>query len=292
MNTKKVWTGFALASSIFLSAGASAGLIGAWDWTSDGGFVNVTSGLPSAATCSNGLQAACKLQFSNVGVTPSGIAGTSSIMTWGTGSTGGPKSGLQAVFGASGAPGYNAQLLGSAAVPIPMFQQIITNGGWTNTGAAVHYNNVITLAGGFMNSAALTTTFQLLTPGAGPIATTKIGIAFNETPNVQGCPFGNPHSTVCDDIFTLTGTLQPVSFTILGQLYTLSFRFADGPGAIVQGDRIYTAERRTSVVFVQGRIDAVYVPLPGILALIGMGLVMLGWQMRVGRRRIVRSAKR
>ena len=75
-----------------------------------------------------------------------------------------------------------------------------------------------------------------------------------------------------------------MEFNVLGQLYKLSFRFADGPGAIVQGNTIYTAELNpgTSVIFVQARIDTI--PLPGVLALMGMGLVMIGWQVR-GRRR-------
>lgn len=289
-NTKRLLAGLILASSAFFTATASAAVIGAWDWTSDGGFINGPSGNPSAATCDNGaLQSACHLQFSNTGVTPSGIAGTSSIMTWGTPSSQPNKSGLQGVFGSSGTGPYNAQLLGSAAVAIPEFQQIITNGGWTNTGAAVHYNNPITIAGGNMATSTLTTTFQLLTPVAGPVASTNLNIVFNETPNVSGCPLGNPHGTMCDDIFTLTGALDPVTFSVMGQIYKLSFRFADGPGAIVSGDTIYTAELSpgTAVVYVQGRIDAVNVPLPGVLALMGMGFMMLSLQVRGRRRKLV-----
>lgn len=284
MNTKKILVGLALASSAFFTANASAVVIGAWDWTSDGGFINSASD----ATCNNGAtQAACNLVFSNAGVTPSGIAGTSSSMTWGTPFGQPNKSGLQGVFGGSGTGPYNAQMLGSAAIPIPEFQQIITNGGWTNTGAAVHYNNPITIAGGAMATTTLTTSFQLLTPVAGPVASTNLDIVFNETPNVAGCPFGNPHGTQCDDIFSLTGALTPVTFTILGQEYKLSFRFADGPGAIVSGNTIYTAELSpgTAVIYVQGRIDTVNIPLPGVLALMGMGFVMIGWQVGGRRRR-------
>src|SRR5690606_33416860 len=112
-------------------------------------------------------------------------------MTWGTPSTAtgstGEQSGLQGIFGASDAGPYDATLLGSDPVNIPMFEQIITNGGWTNTGAAVHYNNIITTAGGFMDTSVLRTTFQLLTPVPGPEALAEIDITFDETANTAPC---------------------------------------------------------------------------------------------------------
>lgn len=283
MKTRNVFAGLVLASSGLLATSASADPIAAWDWQSDGGFE------VGGSTCDNGGEAACDLQYDNSApdaVTPSGIGGTASIMSWGTGVDGGEQSGLQGVFGASGSGPYDAQALGSGSVIIPEFEQIVTNGGWTNTGAAVHYNNVITVEGGNMETSSLATTFQLLTPGAGPVNSTTLDITFDETLNSGSCPGGNPHGTVCDDIFTLTGALSPITFEIDGQLYEASFRLADGPGAIVEGDTIYTAELSpgTAVMYVQGRIDTI--PLPGVLALMGMGLMMIGWQVR-GRRKLV-----
>ena len=285
-NTKKMVAGLVLAMGGLSAGTASASMIESWDWISDGGFQI------GGATCDNGAEAACSLQYDNTSVeTPSGIAGTASMMTWGTGSGGGAQSGLQGVFGGSMAPDngpFDAQALDSGSVPIPMFEQIMTNGGWTNTGAAVHYNNVITELGGHMTSAVLTTSFQLLSPNVGPLNVANLNIDFNETLNSGSCTSGNPHGTVCDDVFTLTGNLAPVSFEVDGRLYTASFRLADGPGAIVQGDTIYTAEMNpgTAVMYVQGRIDTI--PLPGVLALMGMGLVMIGWQVRGrGRRKLV-----
>lgn len=281
MKTRNVLAGVLLASSGLFATGASAAVIGAWDWQSDGGFID------GGSTCDNGGPTACDLVHDNTaGVTPSGVAGTSSVISWGTPSNGnGEKSGLQGVFGASNTGPFNADLLGSGALNIPEFDQIITNGGWTNTGAAVHYNNVITIAGGNMETTTLATTFQLLTPGPGAVVPTQLDIEFNETANDNPCVFDSPHGTVCDDIFTLSGTLNPISFFLDGQLYKASFRFADGPGAIVDGDTVYTAEESpgTAVVFVQGRIDTI--PLPGVLALMGMGLMMIGW--RVRRRKLV-----
>lgn len=281
MNTKKMLTGFVLVSGGLFTASASAAIIPAWDWVSDGGFV------VGGGTCSNGGEAACDLQYDNAsGATPSGIAGTASIMTWGTPSTApastGEQSGLQGIFGASGAGPYDAQLLGSDPVSIPMFEQIITNGGWTNTGAAVHYNNIITTAGGFMDTSVLRTTFQLLNPVPGPEALAEIDITFNETPNTAPCTDLNPHGTVCDDIFTLTSALSPIPFSFGGVDYTAQFRFFDGPGAIVDGNTIYTAEDSpgTAVMYVQARIDAASVPVPGVLALMGLGLLGLGLRVR------------
>lgn len=281
MNTKKVLASLVLASSGFLAANTFAAVIPAWDWATDGGFII------GGSTCSNGGEAACNINYDNVnGETPSTIAGTASVMSWGTGSTAGAgtgdQSGLQGVFGASGAGPYDAQLLGSDAVAIPMFSQIITNGGWTNTGAAVHYNNIITPAGGYMSSSTLSTTFQLLTPGVGPVNLANIDIGFNETPNISPCATTNPHGTVCDDIFTITALPPPIVFVFDGVTYTASFQFANGPGSIVDGNTIWTAENSpgTAVMFTQARIDAATVPVPGVLALLGMGLMMLGWRTR------------
>ncbi|MEX1198484.1 MAG: THxN family PEP-CTERM protein [Pseudohongiellaceae bacterium] len=285
-NTRKVMAGITLAAGSLFAMGASADEITAWNFVTDGGFIIGNS------TCNNGPDDSdCNLEYDNTsGVTPSTIPNTASIVKWGTPSTSsasnGEQSGLQGVFGATGEGSFNAELLGSGEVPIPMFEQIITNGGWTNTGAAAHYNNIITPDGGFMETSTLRSSFQLLSPEASSVFSTDLDIVFNETPNTGGCPLGNPHGTICDDVFNLSGVLNPFTFAVDGQLYKASFQFADGPGAIVvNGTTIFTAEDSpgTAVMFVQGRIDTI--PLPGILALMGMGLVMIGWQVR-GRKRV------
>lgn len=275
MNTKRVLASLVLVSSGFLAANTFAAVIPAWDWATDGGFII------GGSTCNNGDEAACNINYDNVnGETPSTIADTASVMSWGTGSTSGTgdQSGLQGVFGASGAGPYDAQLLGSGSVDIPMFSEIITNAGWTNTGAAVHYNNIITPAGGYMTSSTLSTTFQLLTPGAGPVNLANLDIGFLETPNISPCATTNPHGSVCDDIFTISALLPSIVFTFEGVTYKVSFQFANGPGSIVDGNTIWTAENSpgTAVMFTQARIDTI--PVPGVLALMGMGLLMLGWR--------------
>ncbi len=171
-------------------------------------------------------------------------------------------------------------------MPIPAFEQIETNGGWTNTGAAVHYNNVITVDGGYMATSDLTLSFNLFIPPATPVLddTANLNVALNETFNGAGCVDGNPHGTICDDIFTISPLAGPVSFFIGGKTYTLSFRYFAGDGAIVDasGDdiRVFTREDApgTATLFTQARIDVV--PVPGVLLLMGAGLVLLGWRVR------------
>ncbi|MFA5493876.1 MAG: THxN family PEP-CTERM protein [Porticoccaceae bacterium] len=280
MKTKNILAGLVLASSGFLSMAASAAIIPEWDWVTDGGFV------VGGATCSNGSEAACQLGYNETGaVTPSGIAGTSSVMTWGVpASTGnGNQSGLQAVFGANGTGPHEAALLGSSPVTIPAFEKIVTNGDWTNTGAAIHYNNVITAADGHMATSELVTSFELTSPVGIPFGVVPLSITFTETYNeslVRNCPPPNPHGTKCDDIFTVTPLPGSITFYVGGQLYKLSFRYLAGPGAILDGDSVYTKEKSpgTSVLFTQARITTI--PAPGVLALLGMGLLMLGWRIR------------
>lgn len=280
MNTKKLLASVLLVSGGLFTVSASAAVIPTWEWVTDGGF-RIGEG-----TCSNGpTEASCLLQYDNTsGVTPSGIAGTASVMTWGVGSFldggNGNQSGLQTVNGESGEGPYNAQLLGSGPVPIPEFEQIVTNDGWTNIGAAVHYNNVILTEGGHMQTSILTTSFQLLTPGSGPVLETDIDIVFNETENTEPCPSPNPLGTVCDDVFTVSLLPSPVFFTIDGQLYKLRFQYAAGEGTFVNGTTVYTSETApgTAILFSQARIDTI--PVPGVLGLMGMGLLLMGWQVR------------
>lgn len=289
MNTKitirNALAGLVLASSGLFTAGASAAVVTAWDFRTDGGFVT------AASTCSNGPgQAACNLTHSQ-GITPSSIGGTATIMTWGTGTSldngNGQQSALQGIFGETGEGPYNAQNFGGTdPIIIDQFEQIVTNGGWTNTGVGVHYNNVITLAGGAMNSAILRTSFELTSPLATGTFQTDIDFDFNETENANGCPAGNPHGTMCDDVFELGSTLAPIAFPYMGENYVVQFRIIGGPGAIVEdGNIIFTAEESpgTAVFYIQARIDAV--PVPGVLGLMGLGLVMIGWRTR--RRRLV-----
>lgn len=279
MKSKNILAGLVLASSGFVSMAASAAVISEWDWVSDGGFVI------GAGTCNNSAAGACLAYTNDGAVTPSGIDGTASVMTWGIPTVNATHpSGLQAVFGSSadGSAPIDVTLLGSKPTTIPAFEKIQTNGDWTTTGAAIHYNNEITTAGGHMNYSELVTSFQLL-PGGAILGPEPIYITFDETYNesrVANCPEPNPHQTRCDDVFTVTPLPESTTFYVGSQLYKLSFRYLAGPGAIMDGDTIYTAEKYpgTAILFTQARISTI--PVPGVLALLGMGLLMLGWRVR------------
>lgn len=105
-------------------------------------------------------------------------------------------------------------------------------------------------------------------------------LSFNETYNAGGsCPFGAPHLTTCDDIYTdLTpSAFLPTTFWYNGILYELTFGLEAGTGALIFNNplRVFTAEAfpGDSDVYVTMAWRAV--PEPGSLALAGLGLSAL-----------------
>lgn len=293
MDVKILTAGAALAFSGLFAASASAAPVISWDWMSDGGF------LTDSATCSNGgglPPGNCDLFFDTpVGATPTSIPGAASVMTWGDPSTNAPangeQSGLQSISGASGDGPISADLLGAVGVDTVSFAPIITGAGWFTTGVTTHYNNIIRGSGGFMDSSILRTSFTLtLADGVAvpplPVGgTTNLDILFDETTNEDTpgeCSGPNPQGTACDDIFTVTGSLTPFIIPVMGQLYKVSFQLEAGTNAARIGNSIYTAEDNPgwSQILLQARIDPFDVPVPGVLALMGMGLMTIGWSLR------------
>lgn len=161
-------------------------------------------------------------------------------------------------------------------------------GGWETITTLYHQNRAIrdtayTLLNAVIKS---TLTFGHIPEGDFPGDVNSVGISFNETLNAGSCPNGNPNGSICDDLFKFgLTTFAPISFTFglhtyqvefgLGNFINSSTNFPTCPG----GDcTIWTAENVTSSMDVLARIRQV--PEPATLALIGLGLLGIGFVKR------------
>ena len=128
-------------------------------------------------------------------------------------------------------------------------------------------------------------TLEVKDENGGAIVLTNTGtikIKFTETDNTGPCVNPTPAGTICDDFFDFNvGGLAPLAFSSGGLNYQLIFGLETGMGTFFDGirdDRIYTAEDATSMLFVTARI--VQVPEPMTLALLGLGLLGIGFTTR------------
>jgi hypothetical protein len=111
----------------------------------------------------------------------------------------------------------------------------------------------------------------------------RIGIKFTETVNAEPCPPPNPEGSVCDDFFDFNASaLGNQPFSVDGIDYTLIFGLEPNVGTTLIGNRVFTQENSTSDLFLTVRIEQVDNPAPEpvSMALLGLGLVALGYTVR------------
>lgn len=255
-----LFAGSAVAAPLSLEFNTSSG------WLADGleynGYTAQTrhrNGVETIYNCAAGATNAlngCGLEFYN---DASGIDQGYTSVDWGNPLVAGQYSGLDIAS-------YNGVLEEGA--------------GWVDTGMITHRNRMVRSGSVTLAELNLFTVFDIVSPFIAQ-ASSAFGITFTETVNN---PYGYCDSDIqfsdepCDDYFNISGIPLPIEFTFEGRKYVIEFRLwgdADS-GFIVEDNLLVTAENSDNNLFVQARLVAV--PEPATIAVLGMGLLMLGFR--------------
>lgn len=173
---------------------------------------------------------------------------------------------------------YGNNDVGPSGLDIESYDgNLVTNGGWVDTGMITHRNRLLPTPATTLKMLNLISTFQLTNPIALGPTPGAFGIEFTETTNSDPCPAPNPLGSICDDFFTLSGLPSPISFIVDGYVYTITFRMADADGFALEDNILYTREGADNSLKVQAQITAreVTVPEPATLGILGLGLLLL-----------------
>ncbi len=201
-----------------------------------------------------------------------------SLLTWGD------PSGNHAVAGGGRS--------GLGITESPANGTVNTNGPFALTNIITHYNNPISSSYATLTSASLQSTL-LLTPlnpagSALDLLVANFNINFIETPNQSPCPF--PSLSVCDDIFVISTDALNASFDYNGFTYFISIIETSGSlnpmdaatcaqaGIVGPCLGFKTQENQFTAAqfaFLITTEPVTIVAAPGVLALMGLGLIAL-----------------